>query len=621
MAIDSNTLSARRFADPHEVPPIPGTEGWEEMYPYYYTFGKGETRREEYESSQFWFYDGVHYPVPMHPLDIIWDDMWHMTLSGFTSKVFAIPNSNGIDHRVLNGYIYLAGTFPSKEEEEKRVPYVMARTGHYYENFDELYKGWIEKMMAVIEEMKAIHFPADLPWVSDESYVFEHKGYYEADEILRNWDRVLQLSQRAWQLHMEMDGLAYGGYVNFIYTMRDLFPNIADKAIGQMLTGFTGEMFRPPAELQKLARSARQLGVAQAIKDSEHWTEMVAKLQGTEAGDRWLAEVEAVREPWFEMSIGGGWHHMDVAWNDNLDVPLAHIRNYIIMLEEGKRIDRPTEEVEAESKRVADEYRSLITNDQDREIFDQRLALAKMVSIFPESHQFYIENWFHALFYRRAKELGQMFVSQGVLEDKEDVFFLNRFEINPVLYDVLASWSTCVPPIASYEIPPKIARRKEIYAKFKEWSPPPALGPAPEVVTEPNSIVLWGVTTEKIDMWLNAAGMKAEDVVDLHGFAGSSGIVEGTARVCLELEDIAKLKAGDILVGRMTAASWAPAFNVIAGCVTDIGGTFCHAAIVAREYKMPAVVGVGNGTEIIKSGDKLRVDGDIGVVTILERAN
>ena len=56
----------RRFTDPHEVPSIPGTEGWEEMYPYYYLFGKGKTEREKYESGQLWFYDGVHYPVPMH---------------------------------------------------------------------------------------------------------------------------------------------------------------------------------------------------------------------------------------------------------------------------------------------------------------------------------------------------------------------------------------------------------------------------------------------------------------------------------------------------------------------------------------------------------------------------
>ncbi len=610
----------RSFMDPHEVPIIPGTEGWEEMYPYYYVFGKGKTEREKYESSQFWFYDGVHYPFPMHPLDLIWDDMWHLTLSGFVSKVFVIPNSNGIDHKILNGYIYLAGTFPSKEEEEKRIPYVMARTGHYYERYGELYKLWITKMMSVIDEMKSIHFPPELPWVSDDSYVFEHKGYFESDEILKNYDRIIELAQRAWQLHMEMDGLAYGGYVNFIYTMRDLFPGITDKAIGQMLTGFSGEMFRPPEELQKLAKLAINLEISETVKGYEKWTDMAAKLQQTENGKKWLAEVEAVREPWFEMSTGGGWHHMDVAWNDNLEVPLAHIKNYIKMLEKGERIDRPAKEVEKESQRVAAEYRNLINNDHDREVFDQRLSLAKMVSIFPESHQFYIENWFHALFYRRARELGEMFVSRGVLKENEDIFYLNRFEIYPILYDVLASWSTGVPPIASYEVPSKIVQRKEIYKKFKEWNPPPALGPAPDVVTEPNSIVLWGVTTEKIDMWLQAANTKNEDVRELKGFAGSSGIVEGTARVCMELEDIAKLKAGDVLVGRMTAASWAPAFNVIAGCVTDIGGTFCHAAIVAREYKMPAVVGVGNGTAIIKTGDKLRVNGDTGVVTILERA-
>ncbi|MCK4784191.1 MAG: PEP-utilizing enzyme, mobile region [Desulfobacteraceae bacterium] len=610
----------RRFMDPHEVPPIPGTEGWEEMYPYYYMFGKGNTEREKYESSQLWFYDGVHYPFPMHPLDIIWDDMWHLTLSGFTSKVFCIPNSNGIDHRILNGYIYLSGTFPSKEEEARRLPLVQARTGHYYEKYEELYELWKTKMMAVIDEMKEIHFPSSLPTEAADSYVYEHKGYFEADEILRNYDRIIELSQRSWQIHMELDGLAYGAFVNFIYTMRDLFPGITDKAITQMTTGFTGDMFRPPAELQKLAKLALELEVADTIKAEDKWTDMATKLQQSDVGQKWLAAVEEVREPWFEMSIGGGWHHMDVAWNDHLDVPLAHIKNYILRLEKGEQIDKPVEEVEKEKQRVISEYRSLTTSEEDRKVFDERLKLAQLVAIFPEDHQFYIENWFHALFYRRAKELGQMFVSRGVLQDKEDIFYLDRFEIYPILYDVLASWATGVPAIAKYELPSKIERRKQIYDKFKEWAPPPALGVAPEVVTEPNQIVLWGVTSEKIDLWLEAADIKPEEVTELKGFAASAGVKEGTARVCMELEDIAKLREGDILVGRMTAASWAPVFNIIAGCVTDIGGTFCHAAIVAREYKMPAVVGVGNGTAIIKSGDKLRIDGDNGVVTILERA-
>jgi len=610
----------RRFTDPHEVPPIPGTEGWEEMYPYYYIFGKGNTEREKYESNQLWFYDGVHYPFPMHPLDIIWDDMWHMTLSGFTSKVFCIPNSNGIDHRILNGYIYLSGTFPSKEEEARRLPFVQARTGHYYERYEELYKLWKTKMMAVIDEMKAIHFPSSLPTEAADSYIYEHKGYFEADEILRNYDRMIELSQRTWQIHMELDGLAYGAFVNFIYTMRDLFPDITDRAITQMTTGFTGDMFRPPAELQKLAKLAVELEVADTIKTQDKWADMAARLQQSEAGKTWLAAVEEVREPWFEMSIGGGWHHMDVAWNDNLDVPLAHIKNYMVRLEKGERIERPVEEVEREKQRVISEYRSLIASEEDRKVFDERLQLAQLVAIFPEDHQFYIENWFHALFYRRAKELGQMFVSSGALKDKEDIFYLSRFEIYPILYDVLASWCTGVPPIAKYEVIQKVERRKEIYDKFKEWAPPPALGVAPEVVTEPNQIVLWGVTSEKIDLWLEAAEIKPEEVTELKGFAGSAGVKEGTARVCMELEDIGQLREGDILVARMTAASWAPAFNIISGCVTDIGGVFCHAAIVGREYKMPAVVGVGNGTNIIKNGDRLRVDGDNGVVTILERA-
>lgn len=610
----------KRFQDPHEIDPIPGTEGWEEMYPYYYLFGKGNTEREKYESEQLWFYDGVHYPFPLHPLDLIWDDAWHLTLSGFTSKVFAIPNSNGIDHRIMNGYVYLSGTFPPKEEEAQRLPICQERTTHYYEKYEELFEYWKKKMMEVIEEMKSIHFPSELPWVCDDTYVYEHKGYFEADDILRNYDRMIQLAQRSWQLHMEMDGLAYGAYVNFMYTMKELFPGITDKTIGQMLTGFTGEMFRPPQELANLAKQAVQLGVENTIMAYNKWTDMAEKLQQTEPGKQWLDKVEEVREPWFEMSTGGGWHHMDVAWNDNLDVPLAHIQNYIKRLNNGEEIERPIEKVEKEKQRISAEYREMIPEEKDRQIFDSHLELARRVSIFPESHQFYIENWFHALFYRRAKELGQMFVSRGVLKEKEDIFYLNRFEISPILYDVLASWATGVPPIAYYELPPKIERRKEIYNKFKEWPPPPALGVAPEVVTEPNQIVLWGVTSEKIDMWLKSSGVKPEDVEQLHGFAGSSGVVEGTARVCMELEDIAKLKEGDILVSRMTAASWAPAFSVIQGCITDIGGVFCHAAIVAREYKLPCVIGVGNGTAVIKDGDKLRLDGDNGTATIIERA-
>ena len=145
-------------------------------------------------------------------------------------------------------------------------------------------------------------------------------------------------------------------------------------------------------------------------------------------------------------------------------------------------------------------------------------------------------------------------------------------------------------------------------------SPPPALGAIPDAITEPLTIMLWGITTERVQEWATPAD---DDGAALSGFAGSPGLVEGNARVILDVRDIGKLEEGEILVAPVTSPSWTPVFGKVAATVSDIGGIMSHAAIVAREYGMPAVVGTGSATARIKSGDRIRVDGDAGVVTIL----
>jgi pyruvate,water dikinase len=87
--------------------------------------------------------------------------------------------------------------------------------------------------------------------------------------------------------------------------------------------------------------------------------------------------------------------------------------------------------------------------------------------------------------------------------------------------------------------------------------------------------------------------------------------------VILDSTDAGTLLEGEILVAPTTSTSWTPVFGTIAGAVLDIGGVMCHAAIVAREYGLPAVVGTGTGTKRIKTGDVIRLDADAGVVTIL----
>jgi len=102
----------------------------------------------------------------------------------------------------------------------------------------------------------------------------------------------------------------------------------------------------------------------------------------------------------------------------------------------------------------------------------------------------------------------------------------------------------------------------------------------------------------------------------LAGSAVSAGTVEGRARVILSLED-AKMDKGDILVAPYTDPGWTPLFPLASGLVTEVGGLMTHGAVVAREYGIPAVVGVDNATGIIKDGQQIRVDGTRGFVEIL----
>ncbi|MBK5100547.1 MAG: PEP-utilizing enzyme, mobile region, partial [Desulfobacteraceae bacterium] len=191
------------------------------------------------------------------------------------------------------------------------------------------------------------------------------------------------------------------------------------------------------------------------------------------------------------------------------------------------------------------------------------------------------------------------------------------------LTEVATGWALGVDiPVRGDYYKAKVDKRRKILKAAGEWNPTPALGVPPEEVAEPFTIMLWGVTTDKVKEWLKGMGeVSAEDVSELKGFASSAGVVEGTARVLKRLKEIVDLKEGEIMVCPTTNPSWAPVFTKIKAAVTDIGGLTSHAAIVCREYGVPSVTGTGIATSVIKTGDTVRVDGDTGVVTIVNRAD
>lgn len=598
---------------------IPGTEGWERMYPYHYQFADDDPARLDYEAQAFWFYDALHYPEPLYPFDSIWEDAIQMSLSQYNHRIFRVPPARGIDHRILHGYVYLSPvTIADPAEIAARVPDFVERAGFYYERWDELEAGWKIKVEALIGELRALAIPR-LPELEPLRVVTDAVGESSGFHLLQAFDRLVALGVRCWQYHFEFLNLGYAAYVTFSEFVRSLFPSLPMQDLTRMISGIDVVMYRPDAELKALARQALALGVDARLTASTSWVDAQARLAEDDAGRRWLAALEAARDPWFYVSTGTGFYHHHRCWNDRMDVPLAGIRTYLDQLRRGLDIERPVARIRAERDALTGKLRALIPTDDDRAQFDRLLAIARTVFPYVENHLFYVEHWFHSIFWNKVREVGALLAAHGILEDAEDVWYLRHAEIKDALWDVTAAWATGVPPRGRTTWPREIAWRKPVLEAFRRWRPPPALGTVPDAIREPFTIMLWGVTDESLAAWARRDGGGAPaDVIE--GIPVSQGVVSGRVRVCRTIDELGLLEEGEILVAPTTSPSWAPAFAKVRACVTDVGGVMSHAAIVCREYGLPAIVGTGDATRLLETGMEVEVDGSTGLIRIARRA-
>lgn len=597
-------MTGRRFPSPFEIEGPEGVEGWEELYPYSVTFGEA---RREYEDNRFWFWDSMHWGQAMTPWDSTFFEVAIATLSQMNSRHYRIPPADGIDFRVLYGYAYLSPVGVDPALIEARVPQFLERAGHYFANWDELYLNWLVKVKDTIAEIEALDF-SPLPEMEDLSVITDGTAIGSGYHLLSSYNHFKDLILKTWMYHFEFLNLGYAAYLDFFGFCKQAFPSIPDLGIAKMVAGVEVDLFRPNEELKVLAKLAVDLGIARAFDDPAD-----VRLDG-DAGAQWKTAWDAVADPWFNFTSGNGFYHFDKIWRDHPEIPYAFVRDYIGRIEAGDDISRPIEEITAERDRIVEEYRDLLATDEDRAAFDGKLGLARVVFPYVENHNFYIEHWTMSVVWRKVKELGATLAKDGLLDADDDLLFVRRDEVNEILWDYYSAWAVNAPTASKHHWAPTIARRREIHQKLQAWQAPKALGEPPEVITEPFTIMLWGITSESVDNWLGSD----DDVEgELTGMAASPGLVEGLARVVFSPEDVNEIEDGEILVAPITAPSWAPVFPKIQACVTDIGGMMSHAAIVCREYGVPAVTGTGFATNTIKTGDRIRVDGSSGRVTIL----
>lgn len=600
------------FMSLFEVKAPPGAEGWEQLYPYYALISP---ERREFEESKFWFFDGMHNPEPLYPFDTIMTENWWVGVSQMSTRVWALPPAIGLDQRIVNGYLYAspnAVTDPDLMAE--RAEHFNRRAGHYFENWDQIYAEWKEKAQACIDELKAIEFKP-LPDYEPEESVTSHVGTYSSLALLKKYNRLIENMLTMGSYHFEMLNLGYGAYLTFREFCQNVFPGIADQSITDMVSGIDIVLFRPDDELRKLAQKAVTLGVADVLLEVTDPDKALAQLGSSSAGKDWIAALEAAKDPWFWYSTGSGYCHADSVWMTDLRMPFTAMRGYITAIREGKNVGRPLNEILEKRDRVTSEYRALLPTDEDRTAFDSLIGLARKVFPFVEDHNFYVEHYHHSIFWEKVRSLGDLFVGSKFFEDREDIFYLHRHEVYDALYDMIIGWAVGTQPRGVTYWKPIIKERKRLRDALVRWTPPPALGTPPETITEPLTVMLWGITQEAIEEWV---GVDVESATEFRGVAASAGKVQGRARVITDADHLYDVQNGEILVCRITAPAWAPVFNRVKAAVSDMGGMMAHTAIICREYGLPSVVGTGFATARIKTGDLIEVDGNLGIVRILE---
>ncbi|MCC5575327.1 hypothetical protein IMZ11_06680 [Microtetraspora sp. AC03309] len=601
--------AVKSFPRPSELPVPPGAEGWEKLYPYNLVFQNLSGSDDE----KFWFCDSQHWPTVFKPFETIGGEFAVKCLGQYNTRHLLIPPANGIEFKIHLGYLYMSPVPVPEEQIPARVPEFERRVGHYFQNWDSLLEQWKLKVRATIDELEALTFTS-LPEMVPFDDIVSGKAKDGSEVLMENYDRLIQLVYQNWQYHFEFLNLGYLAYLDFFTFAKQVFPGIPDQAIAKMVQGVDMELFRPDDELKKLATLAVELGLQSAFENTDDVAGTLARVGDLSGGRQWLDAYRAAQDPWFNFTVGNGFYGHDKYWIEHQEIPLGYIKDYIRRVGEGQRILRPIDELVAERDRIVAEYRSLLDG-ENLAAFDVKHGLAVTAYPYVENHNFYIEHWTMGVFWRKVRELSRVFVAAGFWAGEGDLLYLTRGEVRDALFDLVTGWAVGAEPTGPSYWPAEIDRRRGIIDALGSRRPQPALNTPPAQITEPFTMMLWGITTEQVQQWL---GDDSGDDTAITGMSASPGVAEGRARVVHHADQLSEVREGEILVATITAPSWGPIFGKIKATVTDIGGMMSHAAIVCREYGLPAVTGTGNGSTTIRTGQLIRVDGDAGRVEILE---
>jgi phosphohistidine swiveling domain-containing protein len=557
----------------------------------------------EVEKQLFWVFDDLHCPNPLSPMfaDI---GGWWLTCDHMFRR-FGTDFAADWVAKFVNGYVYTA-VVPADAR-------LQIDSDHYGYRWaarvpvDPTYAAKIGGYGAAVLPTYGKHF-ADwwrdrLVPEMDRNYAYLEEKVDEAErltlmELAVLLEDAIDIHDRHWKIHWMLNFAQFSATLNLRGAIEKWRGSVDETLIGRLGNSAhdrNWDSIKSLWELKEVVKSQPEL--AKAFRHATA-AEILKALNSSPRGRDFLAD--RVTPYQREYGYHAVWSHEFVfpTVREQVEPVIELVRGY---LETGYDYPKTIASVQADIESASRELLDGLKGEALEEVSRLNDINLKMAPLTPD-HHFYIDQGANAHLRLVLMTIGAKLVEMGALDQADDVMFLKYNELRILIGDAAA--------VAARTL--IRTRRAEREAAYR-LRPPDWIGTATATQLAVPYLANWGFPAK---FNRKPSTVKGQVV----GLGASPGVIEGTARVVLTTDEFDQVRKGDIVVCQMTNPAWVALFTKMAGLVTDAGGLTSHAAVLSREFAIPAVIGTSVATRTIKNGDRIRVNGSSGVVDILRAA-
>lgn len=505
---------------------------------------------------------------------------------------FGAPFGKYWPGKIINGYAYSAVIGREPNEAAAIAPYYGMVMPVYADRFLDW---WNERFLP---EM-----------LRNNDYLDEfNTDNASLPELMIFLEEALDIHERHWNIHWVLNLSQFQASSDFTAAVAEVVGEVEPELLGKILISVKDRNWDVLEDMWRIKEKIKGMPAVRALFGTEKARDIPSRLASLAEGQEILAEIESHAKEYGVKAM----HTHELAnplWLEDLSYGIEELQGFL-----ARDYDFPPslQKAKDEQKQAISDLLARVPADappgQRKKLEDAMNLAVKMMPLTPD-HHFYIDQGTNGRLRLAFLAVARKMVEQGLLDDPEDIFYL-RYE--PLRWYVANPKTPDNPDGFDGRAAIKNARSKREAAmkiRPRNW-----VGTVTQwAMYEEPYHTLWGFP----ERFESETADGATDEEALEGLGAAAGVAEGPARLVMGPEDFSSVKAGDIMVCVMTNPAWVVVFPKLAGVVCDAGGVLSHPSIVAREFGIPAVVGTGEATRRIKTGDQIRVNGDTGAVEII----